>query len=230
MSLPGLLIEYLITGVVALLSGWWLFAEANPRDALYFHELEAAHIAIAAPVAYLIGMFIDYVGKYLAEGTDYVVTRAAKWLRTFRGLSENTATDTPRPRLMHKAEIFARAPEVGKQYEMRKSRDRIARGLFANVVVVSLGGLLGSKALPISFGIWLLSSGVACVSTFVIWRRCAHLTLRYKEKASVALALIAAETQAGKATAGAPVVVGDGGIVGAGATAQIPLGTTPSAG
>lgn len=165
MNLPGLLIEYLITGVLAVL---WIatIVRFGSNPAPPFDQLSGPQVTLLAPVAYILGMLIDYIGKLLTD--PFVVDDSKETL--------------------HKAELFARSAEVGKQYEMRKSRDRVARGLLANLILLGVvGGGILLRQHPESLYWWaplfLLLSALA----FIIWRRCYRLTRRFKLKASQAV-------------------------------------------
>ena len=52
MSLPGLLIEYLMTGAVALL---WVFVAVDSRNVFEIQNVQL----FLLPVAYILGMIID---------------------------------------------------------------------------------------------------------------------------------------------------------------------------
>jgi hypothetical protein len=164
-NLPGLLIEYLITGVLAIL--WiggviMLGSDAAPA----FDQLSGPQVTLLAPLAYILGMLIDYIGKRLTD--PFVIDDSKETL--------------------HKAELVARSAEVGKQYEMRKSRDRVARGLLANLVLLGIvgAGVLVQKHPPSLFW-WIPLFTLLSILSFIIWRRFYRLTRRYKLKASEAV-------------------------------------------
>ena len=63
MTLPGLLIEYLVTGATAFLWLWFLFHHPQvvvPAD-LRLDKIDAAKITLMVPFAYVLGMIIDFV-------------------------------------------------------------------------------------------------------------------------------------------------------------------------
>ena len=91
---------------------------------------------------------------------------------------------------MTKADIVARSSELGRQLEIRKSRDRIARGVFANVVFLAVAGLFAGSKLPTTALVWCAGSAAAMYVTYKIWRRMEGLSHRYRVLASDALTKI----------------------------------------
>jgi hypothetical protein len=61
MNLPGLLVEYLINGCIALL---WFVSFATPDALESFHNAEKI---LLIPIAYVVGMFIDYIAWFLTK-------------------------------------------------------------------------------------------------------------------------------------------------------------------
>jgi len=140
-SLPGLLIEYFINGVIALI--WIAFA--------FFPE--AVHVdnttaLILIPVVYVLGMFIDVIA-YLV--TLYPKRRIRKTIEKERNFSTGEQADI-------KLRIAATYPHLSKELANRSSRDRICRGMLINS--------LGITALPqvqVGFGIGLV------IVSFLMW-------------------------------------------------------------
>jgi len=74
-NLPGLLIEYLITGVVTMLGGWWFPSEISPSSTLYLTDFNAGHAAIGGPIAYVIGMCVDYLSRRLTDTLEVLLKK-----------------------------------------------------------------------------------------------------------------------------------------------------------
>jgi hypothetical protein len=203
-GLPGLLIEYFITGIVSLLGGWWLYSHIDPTSVLRVRDLTAGHAAVIVPIAYVLGMVVDFVGKHLAESVRLTMKRVhGAFSRSPRADSTDGATSPPSS-AMSKAELFARAPELGKQAELRQSRDRVARGVFANTVIAGIAALSNWRELPLSFGATFAYAVSAGVITYCLWRRYENLTHDFKVKATKALTKIKNENLAVVATGGDP--------------------------
>ena len=66
MTLPGLLIEYLITGATSVIWIWLILSAIAPEYTLSVKELTAAHLTFGAPLTYVLGMVIDYLGRVIA--------------------------------------------------------------------------------------------------------------------------------------------------------------------
>lgn len=119
MALPGLLIEYLVSGAMALL--WLTLTKWEPQISALGAKLPILVLAL-----YVVGMAIDMVA--------FFVTRAPKhWLRkkVFRIYRPNEDADRGSA-TERQARIALHAPELGRELAMRSSRDRIARGLIVN--------------------------------------------------------------------------------------------------
>jgi hypothetical protein len=124
MSVPGLLIEYLVNGVVALVWAYPLI-----RDALV--ALPAPVLAALALSLYVVGMVVDVLGWLLTRRFKPLIRRSV--LRQYRRSPESENESST----MRQARIRLHAPELAKELDMRSSRDRIARGLIVNAVLAS---------------------------------------------------------------------------------------------
>jgi len=157
MSLPGLFIEYLVVGSLALL---WAFPLAAPD--LPFSDFSSLMIAALAPTIYVLGMFIDILAFALVTyfprpydsykdrvrqmveeseraGRKGKVQAAGKVL--WGGFSDRDASKASLERhqeQMVKIWLLSRHSEIGKQIEMRSSRDRIARSSIINLALIFL--------------------------------------------------------------------------------------------
>lgn len=194
MNLPGLLIEYLITGVISILGGWWLLGQISPDRVLRLTDLNAGHAAIGGPAAYVIGMCVDYLSRRLTDTLEAILRKLPKWPSRPSSpmpLDKLAARHPDDPTLLTKADIVARSTELGRQLEIRKSRDRIARGVFANAVFLSMGGLFAGAQLPTTLTVWCTGSALVILITYKIWRRMEGLSHRYRVLASDALSEIA---------------------------------------
>ena len=148
MTLPGLFIEYLVSGSLALL---WLL-HLLPDEAA---TLQPWHAPIVAAFLYVVGMSIDVVA--------FGVLRPAKWRLRRRvamhlKLAHYSTSGSASARL---AFLQKSAPAIAAEIGARSSRDRIARCTFVNVVLFSVLGQSGWHfgyllALCLaSFGMWL---------------------------------------------------------------------------
>jgi hypothetical protein len=144
MALPGLLIEYLITGAIALI---WLYPLIERAG---YTQISASNLSLAVPALYVAGMVIDFAAYWLTKPLKKVIReRVEKQYRlTFTG-----ERGTSVARL---AKFTLYAPELAKEVGLRSSRDRIARGAIVNMILITIfvtpvwGGLL----IVASGGLW----------------------------------------------------------------------------
>lgn len=191
MQLPGMLIEYLITGSCALIWMWVIskvLGKAVP-------SVSDARLILLIPAIYVVGMIIDYVAHALV---DFIVNsadelgRKAKLLKTSTssGQSESQEIEEQdKPELgsesVSRAYVFLQSPELTKQYEMRSSRDRVARGAFLNAILLTISLTIfcpcSNPYLPLQITLpaGLILSGLC----FAMWYRFERLTSRFKRSA-----------------------------------------------
>lgn len=145
MALPGLLIEYLVSGVLAF--AWLLPMIHDDLD-----KIDQDYLPIFLVLLYVVGMAIDFLA--------WLVTRWPKRrirlhiYRTVRGPDAGIeASGTARG-----AKINLHAPELAKELAMRSSRDRIARGAFVNACFAAafvLPWWAGLLVVLFTFGMWV---------------------------------------------------------------------------
>jgi hypothetical protein len=205
MNLPGLLIEYLITGATALVWLLLLFYRAQPGLAAQFRldRIDPKTFAFLVPLAYVIGMIIDYVSRFVAHTLDFLIVRRAIWpLRrrisaripnrtgVYQKLKKLIEPPEQKPARLSQHEVMLVSAELGKQLEMRSSRDRIARGAFLNSIVAT--GVLyyyySADAHPPASSQVILLGGIGLSAVlFAMWRRFYRLTHKYRRKAGDAI-------------------------------------------
>ena len=126
MSVPGLFVEYLVVGSMALI--WFL-----PLVGVQFEQGTSIPLGKAAalgPAIYVLGMFIDFIAFWLFSGPTkkYCLKAFARSLiRVQLPQSENNS------KYQQLLWLHKNAPEVVKEINMRSSRDRIARGAVVNI-------------------------------------------------------------------------------------------------
>lgn len=198
MTLPGLLIEYLISGATAFLWLWFLFHNPQivvPTD-LRLDKIDAPTITLMVPFAYVLGMIIDFVSLRVTEAIEHYLLRPLR--RTIsKALPESwqrlkheiEAPKRSKARLSQQEVLLASA-ELGKQLEMRSSRDRIARGAFLNMLLGTAVVSSYYKSVPqtqASSTSILLGGLVLASLLFAMWLRFDRLTHKYRQKAGEAI-------------------------------------------
>ncbi len=155
MNLPGLLVEYLINGCVAFI---WLFS----FEKIHAINSQAYSELLLIPVAYVLGMFIDFLA--------WVITRPAK--KTIRDSAlrvvEKEREESGEPIDVNeyklfwdeKVEIEKSYPELNSELKRRSSRDRIARGTILNLIPITIVywsgfGWIGILLLILSITMWI---------------------------------------------------------------------------
>lgn len=146
MTLPGLLIEYLVNGSIALVWVYPVFGES-------IATLPEPQLPLLIAALYVIGMVIDV--------SAWIITWPLKdWVRKavhqkYRG-NGNPSSTSGTKRL---AKIILYAPDLSREFTMRSSRDRIARGTIVNALVCALLVLpwwVGLPAVAVSISIWMM--------------------------------------------------------------------------
>jgi len=152
MALPGLLIEYLINGALALL---WLYPLLKK---LGFPEIQSSYLPIFALGIYVVGMIVDFIAWLVTRPVKYKIR---KRIEDKYGIEFKTSLG--RSAHMRQAKFAIYAPEISKEAAMRSSRDRIARGAIINTVLTIIINsitipkilLLGIPVLIISIIMWM---------------------------------------------------------------------------
>lgn len=130
LAIPGLLVEYLINGVVALI---WLLP-----------LVKAANLNInpiyLAPAVYVLGMLVDIVAFALVRFPKLKIRKRAERKRNIT--KKYQSGDNSKRKI--KLELYA--PDLAQEAERRSSRDRIARGTIIN----SIFSAIFVKNLPIA--------------------------------------------------------------------------------
>jgi hypothetical protein len=172
MALPGFLIEYLVTGACAL---FWIFGLCF-LTRLQVPKIETAYIALVAPALYVLGILVDYCSRQPLKRLKKNLERC-NFIERSHGRSESSAT------------VWAGSVELGKQLEMRSSRDRIARGAVGNILLSTL--VYTAVTSRTSGPLWsyvVLGVGLAVVWIAVgMWIRFERLTNEFKKDACDAL-------------------------------------------
>ncbi len=198
MSLPGLLIEYLITGATAFLWLWFLlpYPQLDAPAKVGLEGIDAKTLGLMVPLAYVLGMIIDFVSNLVTRGLRFLVVEHTLW-----PLRKRIAAALPKiqrylepperkraPLSQH--EIMLASAELGKQLEMRSSRDRVARGAFLNAVIGTIVVTTYCGANPechVSTRAILFGGCGMSLVLFAMWHRFDWLTDKYKRKAGEAI-------------------------------------------
>jgi hypothetical protein len=155
MALPGLLIEYLINGALALL---WLYPLLKK---LGLPEIHSSYLPILALGIYVVGMIVDYIAWSVTKPIKYRIRNRIEERYGFESKS-----GLGRSAHMRQAKFAIYAPEISKETAMRSSRDRIARGAIINTILaliinsiitsnILLTIILGIPVLIISIVMWM---------------------------------------------------------------------------
>lgn len=118
-------VEYLFTGTFAILWLLLILPEELIRD---LSQGDGALLALVMiPILYALGMLIDFLSGSTLDWAKALIRESvrAKYQARFHWSSKVAA-------------IYAVAPELGVEYSTRSTRDRIARGLFANLIVLAV--------------------------------------------------------------------------------------------
>jgi len=153
MALPGLLIEYLINGILALI---WLYPLLKR---LGLADTNSSYLPLFALGLYVIGMIVDYIAWTVTRPIKF---RIRKRIKERYGFESNSS-----PGISHMRQVkFAiYAPEIAKEAAMRSSRDRIARGAIIN----SINATIVNSILRTNLLLTLLLGLVASIICTIMW-------------------------------------------------------------
>ena len=176
MQIPGLLVEYLIGGSVAMI---WLLPALHILG-LYTQGTDEGILAIFLPGLYVVGMIVDFIGWFITRPhRRYISLRVRRKLDV--GKEELDALED-----VLDTQILLHAPQLAKAREMRSSRDRIARNTVVNAILTTIvlavyaqqvGSLFASLA-SIAIGV------VMTLMCWAMWARYQRLSYRYDVVAS----------------------------------------------
>jgi hypothetical protein len=168
LTIPGLLIEYLVVGCSALL---WLTPLVDTSGELV-RKLSVETAVLLFPMVYVLGMLIDYVGYLLVSRPER--WNLKRWAR--RGVLEKADIAPYLSRLpkdgegrANRAHIFLAQdyPALLQELGHRSSRDRIARCSIINFSL--LAAVLAYDAKGDALHVVLAS--LAAVIAFLAWSR-----------------------------------------------------------
>lgn len=135
MSLPGLLVEYLVVGAMALL---WLLPLAGIDLST---GIPFGSAAALAPAIYVVGMLVDFVAFVLLSSLPtrkYSLKTFARWIThrklDIEDLKNNALNPLPGQNTRKRIWLQLNAPDIIKEIKERSSRDRIARGALVNIL------------------------------------------------------------------------------------------------
>lgn len=174
MNIPGLLIEYLMTGCVALFL-WYPSLEKSlgPWGDVDLLQTKVVGSLVVIPLVYVVGAVLDSLGSFLLFYPKREIRARVreKWNQSGRPLP---AKEKERLITVY---LLATQEVLGKEFEARSSRDRIARG--AALVLATTSAL----AFAAEEYIYSLGYYVAALTLFTIWYRAEKASYSYKLQA-----------------------------------------------
>ena len=134
MNLPGLLVEYLINGCIAMI---WLSTFNLSENIFNLTEVEKL---LLIPIAYVLGMFIDFIAWFVTKPFKKLIRNDALKVVSRELIKKDTAFDISKYKLFweEKVRIEMTYSELNKELGSRSSRDRIARGTILNLVAITI--------------------------------------------------------------------------------------------
>ena len=183
MNIPGLLIEYFITGSSACI--WLIPLFSNFKAQAIFTSLPSGIISLLLlPLLYIIGLGLDMTSGFLINKFG--------WKRNIR--------DSVKERIKAKygvipneelgaMSIWLHNADLGKGYEIQSSRDRIARGTTLNLAIAAFVVPVSTyRSLPLIEVVMLfMVFSILSILFYGIWRKCEARSHRYKLTALLAV-------------------------------------------
>lgn len=176
MQLPGLLVEYLVNGSCALIWIWILFhvPSVDLPAGMDMARMDGARIALFIPILYVLGMIVDFLSLITVRHLTMKYTK------------QREGRDG---KIMSTAAILLHSVELGKEYVIRSSRDRIARGMVINsaITTIVLAAYCLTTSTPIA-ALFVLPIGFAFSGLcYRMWYRHERISYLYQKLASDAL-------------------------------------------
>lgn len=164
-------IEYLFTGTFAIL---WLLLILPGHLIRGLPKDEALLALVMIPMLYALGMLIDFLS---GSALDWAKDRIKESVRSKYQAGIHWSSKV--------AVIYAVAPELGVEYSARSTRDRIARGLFANLVILAVVIAVTSRVEYLPFSRCATSVVVFILAGLALWAwwRFERLSTEFKYKA-----------------------------------------------
>lgn len=165
-------VEYLFTGILALP---WLLLIIDVDTVLKDMGAMKLPVIVVFPILYAVGMILDYLSRFL--------------LSVPRGRIREMAVAKYQPPDLgvasRKCAITVVAPELAGELAAMSTRDRIARGLFLNLSILSVVVALFVDASSLGIGKWglFIVSSAFAIFSFYVWWGCEHLTRRLRYRA-----------------------------------------------
>lgn len=163
MAVPGLFIEYLVNGALALV---WAYPVLNSMG---LGKIDPSYLPLFALGLYVLGMIIDFFAWILTRPIKRMVRRR---ISNQYGLPPDHEHGQS---IAREVKFSIYAPELARAVMMRSSRDRIARGTFLNSILATL------FVLPLSIGI------IVIVGSFFMWIGFESVSHKFALKAEQAL-------------------------------------------
>lgn len=144
MAIPGLLVEYLISGALALA---WLAPLLRHYG---IDVLQDSLLPFLAVALYVVGMVVDFVAFVLVRPVKPLVRSYARRRHGEQGSSQDDGS------IARQVMLALHAPDLARELSMRSSRDRIARGAVVNALIAAaLGTLIDLYTPPIGAAVWI---------------------------------------------------------------------------
>ena len=183
MNIPGLLIEYLVIGGVSCLWLLPLLLWLGVFPTSGSDVLKAITPVIAIPFLYVMGLMIDIPAEKLIKARKDTIRKKTK--DKFYTKVNDSRSIIDAKIAFSTVEVMHLSQDLGKESEMRSSRDRIARGTFLNLFIaafvfpsLSESPLLSRHDIVV-FCALLGLSGVF----YLIWESCEKASYWYRLRA-----------------------------------------------
>lgn len=189
MALPGFFIEYLINGSVSLIWIWLLIRLLGQQ----IPDEPPSVVILFAPVLYVLGMIVDFTAKFVTKILSGLIKgKAARKKGYFqRQLKKFFWADEPKGTWTSDVVIIsAYSKELAGDVAMRSSRDRVARGSFLNIFIITIFATVYCYKKPVPhvpYYVALICGLFLTCLCFSMWRHYHALTTRYKESSFAAL-------------------------------------------
>jgi hypothetical protein len=187
MQLPTFFIEYLINGSCALVWISWLLIVFGAIDRV--PDMGAGKLALLVPALYVLGMTIDWIARWVVKKLlkENLLEPLLKKIGILK--IESLERDRPGGQVEKRAATLAlRSKEATREYSMRSSRDRVARGalinlILATIVLTTWYDNLKPPSLKLSVHlIWVIGI-ILVILFFVVWYHFEERTSAYLDAA-----------------------------------------------
>jgi len=191
-------VEYLVIGCVAVL---WIRLLGPETDPL---PKESGMVVLVFAWLYVLGMLVDLVASSTVGRLKTLIKAQLQDENSFKFVQEYERT-TPNVIFSPGAALLHLSEKLGARHDAFSTRDRVARGLVVNLLIVAIAALISDRTL-FGYSGWRLAAGAAIGALLALagWWRAEYSSQLHKYDGLATVLALRDETTAAKRLGGEP--------------------------